>query len=481
MTNQLEQSGRSIDEIVNKTVFAVGIIRHPDLTQSYEKIDYFSSILTNIVSFSIKDSIESYYRTGTVVLSDRLGSRSSMPLTGNEIISIKYKNSLYSFENNIPSKVIHFRIFSIEEQDDDKEQNSNSGASLIKINLVEFPVFDMFSYNQIYKTFDEEVKISEYIDNMLSGIPNIKKHYDIDVESSRNDIKMNFWSPNWTVTKNIEYIKNFLLDEKNRGFWTLNVKNADKEGKKPIISCKSVLKYLEDKNYRNYGSLKTDNFYRKQNTDNNSNSNNKNDVDKTIKDFADDTQYAPLDYIFKKNIKWAEAMKFVSGLFGKTFSHYSFEDGSQYNSLDYNTFMNSYKSLGKYSPISLKNQSKNQWSYFDYLPHNNPKLVDAYNLNSFYYKQFKQLTMVIKTPLNQTRSNGEIANLILSAPLASGEIVDYMMSGKWLTWEVNDVILSNGASYSNVTLCRDSFWLVENKDKYLQELKSYEDKSVGGI
>jgi len=475
--NQLIKSGRTIDEIVNKTASIVGIIRMPDLNQNYEKINYFSTILSNVISFSIKDSIESYYRTATVILSDRLGTRSSMPLTGNEIISIKYKNDIYSFENNIPAKVIHFRVFDIEEVEDVKEQNSNAGATLIKIELVEFPVFDMFSYTQVYKTYEKEIGISDYLKEMLNGVPNLSKHYELDIDDSRSDLKMQFWSPNWTVTKNMEYLKNFLLDEKSRGFWYLNTSDATKEGKKPILKCNSILSFLENKNYRNYSSLKTDNYYRPPNKIDTS----ENSIDKSVKDFADDRQYAPLDYIFNRKIKWGNAMKYVSGLFGKTFAHYSFENGSQYNSLDYASFLKDYKSLGKYNPVALSAQNKNQWSYFDYLPHNNPAIVEAYNLNTFYFKQFKQLTMEIKTPLNQTRANGEIANIIIPAPKSSGEMVDYMMSGKWLTWEVNDIILANGTSYSKVTLCRDSFWLVDNKDKYLQEMNSYENSNLGGI
>jgi hypothetical protein len=473
--NQLIKTGRSIDELTNRAIYSVGITRPPDLNKFYENIDYFATNLTNVVSFNVKDSIESYYRTGTLLLSDRLGFRSSAPLTGNEIISVRYKNNIYSYENNIIPKVVHFRIFDIEEVLDTREQNGVSGATLIKIDLVEFPAFDMFSYNEVYKTFGEEVDISKYIRDMLNDAPNLSKHYDLEVDNSRTDLKMQFWSPNWSIIKNIEYLKNFLLDEKGRGFWMLNMLSPTKENKRPTLKYCSIFKYMEEKGVRNYGSLKTDNYYKPPNRP----PGDKNRIDKTIRDFKDDTQYAPLDYIQERSIKWGNAMKYLSGLFGKTFAHYSFEEGAQYNSLDYESFLKNYKSLGKYSPISLKNQTGNQWASFGSLPYNNPAIVEAYNMNSLYYNQFKQLMIELKTPLNQTRSNGEVANIILPKPDVTGQAVDFMMSGKWLTWEVNDYILADGTAYSTVVMCRDSFWLLDNKDKYLQELNSYEDSKVG--
>jgi hypothetical protein len=476
---QLLKTGRTIDEITNKAVYAVGIVRPPNLNNNYENINYFETTLSNVVSIEIRDSIESYYRTGTILLSDRIGFRSSAPLTGNEIISVKYKNNVYAFEDNIPSKIVHFRIFGVEEVEDPREQNSNPGCSLIKIDLVEFPAFDMLTYNEIYKTFAADVAISQYVRDMLSDITNLSKHYDIEVDKSKTDLTMPYYSPNWSPIKNIEYLKNFLLDEKSRGFWAMNVVDPEKEGKRPIIKFGSVLKYLEEKTARNYGSLKTDTFYKPPNRPGSVNEKNK--IDKTIRDFGDDRQYAPLDFIFERpSTKWGSAMKYLSGLFGKTFAHYSFEEGAQYNAMDYQSFLKNYKSLGKYSTISLKNQSGNQWASFGYLPHNNPAIVQAYNTNTFYYNQFKQLTMEIKTPLNQTRSNGEIANIILPVPQVTGNMVDFMMSGKWLTWEINDFILADGTAYSKITLCRDSFWLVDNKDKYLTEMSSYEDSKLGG-
>lgn len=473
----LLKTGRTIDEITNKAVYAVGIIRPPNLNNTYENINYFETTLSNVISITVKDSIESYYRTGTILLSDRLSFRSTAPLTGNEIISVKYKNNVYAYEDNIPPKVIHFRVFAIEEVEDLREANSNAGAKLIKIDLVEFPAFDMFSYNEVYKTFSEEVSIADYIRDMFNDIQNLNKHYEIDIDNSRTDLKMPFYSPNWSPIKNVEYLKNFLLDEKGRGFWMLNTLSPTKANKRPILRYCSIFKYLEEKSSRNYGSLKTDTYYKPPNRPGAASEKNK--IDKTIRDFAEDTQYAPLDYVFERNIKWGNAMKYLSGLFGKTFAHYSFENGAQYNSLDYASFLKNYKSLGKYSPISLKNQSGNQWSSFGGLPHNNPAIVEAYNMNSLYYNQFKQIMMSMKTPLNQTRSNGEIANVILPSPSNSGDMVDFMMSGKWLTWEVNDNILADGTAFSEVVVCRDSFWLVDNKDRYLMELNSYEDSKLG--
>lgn len=468
--------GRGIDELINKTILSVYISRVPDLATKHENIDYFNTVLTNVISIRIKDSTDSYFRTATLLLSDRVAFRMTAPLTGNEIISVKYKNHLYSTDASIPNKVIHFRVFDIEEYEDNTEQNSNNGAKFLKLELVEFPAFDFLSYNEVYKTSSREMPISDYIADMLNNIPNLKSHYDIDVEPCQSDLSMNFYSPNWTAVKNIEYLKKFMIDKNGRGMWSFNIESSDKDNKRPTMTFDSILSSLDSDGYRTYSSLKSDTYFKPPNRADGP----KTSIDKSIRSFADDKEYAPLDYIAEKNvIKWGNATKLMSGYIGKTMANYSFDTGANYSSIDYSSFIKNYKSLGKFSTLPANQKLGNQWSSFGYMPFNNSKLVEAYNKNTFFDSHFRQMCVQIKCPLNQTRKNGETAFLYLPNPPSSGEPYDTMMSGKWLTWDIDDYILGDGSSYSIITMYRDAFWIVNNKDKFLYELSSYEDARVG--
>lgn len=468
--------GRGIDELINKTVLSVYITRIGDLSEKHENINYFHTVLTNVISMRIKDSTDSYFRTATLLLSDRNSFRMIAPLTGNEIISVKYKNHLYSTTESIPHKVIHFRIFDVEEYEDNTEQNSNGGAKFIQLELVEFPAFDLLSYNEVYKTTSKDMVISDYIIDMLNNIPNLKNHYDINVDQCQSDLSMSFYSPNWTAVKNIEYLKRFMIDKKGRGMWSFNVEGSDKDNKRPTMSFNSILSSLDTDSYREYSSMKSDTYYKPPNRADGPDTS----IDKSIKSFSDDKNYAPLDYIAeKKIIKWGNASKLMSGYIGKTMANYSFDTGANYNAIDYTSFIKNYKSLGKFSTLPANHKLGNQWSSFGYSPFNNSKLVDAYNKNTFFNSHFRQMCIQIKCPLNQTRSNGETAFLYLPNPMSSGEPFDTMMSGKWLTWDIDDYIFGDGSSYSIITMYRDAFWILNNKDKFLQELSSYEDKRIG--
>ncbi len=66
-------------------------------------------------SFEVHSSINGLYRYGTLTLEDKYGIRESLPITGNEIITLAYNNGSRGSITSAQPVFIHFNIFNMEE------------------------------------------------------------------------------------------------------------------------------------------------------------------------------------------------------------------------------------------------------------------------------------------------------------------------------------------------------------------------------
>lgn len=462
--------GNNLQSLVNGTIFVVGIVRVPNFhLVDYQTIDYFQTILTNVISIKITHSIDSYFRTCEMIISNRSLFRYNTPLTGNEIISIKYKNALYTNDSNIEYKNIHFRILKVKEIDNPQEASSNPGSSFISLQLVEFPAFDYFAYNDIYYTQGGNLPVSQIVKNLLNSIPTLQKHYELQIGDSPTNYLMNYWSPSWTMIKNLNYLKQFLISKESNPYWVFNIISGKKDRMKPIIRFNSIYDFLNHKAGRTYSSVHSEVYFRPTNTDSG--------VNFSGTDGSKDFSYEPLEVIDNKEIEWGDAMKFLNGFNGRTFVVNDSKKGCRYipTNLD-NYYKNNVKAIGRFGTTPEVVKFGNNWSSLSHLPYDNQDMVDAYIKNRMAKAIFKQMFLTVKTAVNQTREVGEKSNVILPLPLRKQEQKDDdMMGGNWLTWQIDDYIVANGTSFSKVTFCRDSFWMMNDKDKYLQKLPSFED------
>ena len=464
----------SVDNVINHCEFEVSVIREPSVDDDHSDIEYFEGVIQNVLSIEIRESIDQFYRTGLVTLADRSSLRELLPLTGNEILSVSYKNRFHSSSADLKRKIIHFKIFHIEEYENLENRNARPGASYINLHLVEWPAFDFLS-TVVYQTFpishlvEGGEKGSTLVENLLKGIHGFENYYDIDVDPSPEDLRFhNFYIPRWTITKTLQYINDFMINQSGHPYYFFGIRsNPGGAGHKPTAMYHSIYSYFEGDHFRTYSTTKPDTLLTKpapsQVADNTENVNN------SIPRPEDDNNYDPLDTILGRQLDFGNSLNiFQKRTAGRTVLNYDYREGNQHKALDYRNFIKNYTTLGN-TMVNPKDMNfGNQWKVYETVPYNNEQMSDAFLKNRMARGTFKEMFMTATCPVNETRILGEKAALFLTTPIQE-RAIDYQMSGRWMTYSIVDIITSSGYATSEVTFARDSFWLTEG---------NYLDRSV---
>ncbi len=446
--------------------YEIGICKIPDLSAFvYEDVDFFAITLYDSYYIEIDQSLDMMFKTAKVVLPDRSGFRENYPLTGNEIITIRYRNS---GDIGGDEKIIHFRIFSVDEIPNIKEQ-TNKNSMLISLNLVEFPVFDFLMDNKVYLSYEwgenninGSTSIEKIIEDTLNAVPNLLNWYDIEIDptlKSQDDL-FNFFVPNWTPMKVIKYLSKYAIKESNRnqGLYTFTTDHSTGEGIRPKLVFKSVYSYLEEDVARNYGSLHESVFG--------------SDGD-DVEGYAEEFEYAPTEYIKNKRIEFSDSSKQIfSRLSGSTVSTFSYINDNKYLAFNYSDFLSSYNSFLGTLGVHGVNYG-NQWSDFSYSPLTNESQIKSLYVNKYSNKTMKSVSCTIQTHVNQLRKVGEKVELDLKSNSETGK--DEMMGKSWLTWSIKDVILQSGEGSSQVIFYKDSFEDVRGDPGNLPDISSEVD------
>lgn len=471
-TEQVSQYG-SVDNVINYCEFEVSVIRQPSLDSDHSDVSYFENVLTNVISIEVRESVDQFYRTAAVTIADRSSLREIIPLTGNEVVSVSYKNRLHSSISSLKRKIIHFKIFHIEEHENLENRSSRAGGSYITLHLVEWPAFDFLS-SIIYQTFpishmpEQGEKASTLVENMLKGIHGFENFYDISVDASPDTLRFNnFWVPRWTISKTLQYIAQFMISANSQPYYFFGIRSSPEGGgSKPKAFFHSIYSYFNSEHFRTYSTSKPDSLMNKvapSTVGDTSEQNGK------LPKPEDDTNYDPLDYIAAKSIEFGNANKvFQNMLHGRTIVNYDYREGNQHRSLDYRNFMKNYTTLGPTLAHPTDMNFGNQWKIYETVPYNNEGMTEAYLRNKMARGAFKESFLTAICPVNETRTLAEKAALLLPSPIKDRPI-DFQMSGRWMTYSVIDIIAANGFATSQVTFARDSFWLTEG---------SYLDRSV---
>lgn len=457
----------SVDNVINYCEYEVSLIRKPSVEETHEDIDYFAGVLQNVISFEVRESIDQFYRTGVVTLSDRSSLRDILPLTGNEIITIAYKNTMHSAVSSLKRKIVHFKIFHIEEYENTQDRSARNGGSYINLHLVEWPIFEFLS-TSVYKTFptshtpDGGVKASTLIETLLKSIKGFENYYDISVDPTPDDFKFhNFYIPNWTITKSLQYISQFLVNKDNYPYYVFGIRSSPEGlGHKPLAYYSSIFSFFDTPHYRLYSTTKPDTLLNKPSPSNvgGSDENSRNTIPKP----EEDDNYHPLDYIQNRDIEFGNMNRYFQGLLaGRTVLNYDYNEGNSYTALDYRNFMKTYKTLGLTMPIPLDyNGYGNQWKNYDTVAYNNQDMAKGYVSNKMARGTFKEMFFNASCPVNETRMLAEKAALLLPTPIKD-RAIDYQMSGRWMTYAIVDIVTASGFATSQVTFARDSFWLTD--------------------
>lgn len=401
----------------------------------------FNYLITDYVdNFSIYDTLDSMFRTATMIISDPVNWRTIAPFTGHEIITIAYKNGLTNSDTK--EKIIHFRVSNIRE-----EQNTttlSSGHKRLIVNLVEFPAFHFLTSNQYYKSYpvDENntpnIKISDIIKDMLQNIKYFNLWYDIEIEETLKD-NISVFIPNWIPMKVVNFCKKYAISEKDKyPNYTFHIGNTGTKDK-PIIYFKPIFSFIDDRNkFRPYGLTfqdinKEDTFNTKQIT------------------------YSPIDTIHAYSFQYFDA-KATNYFSGNTDFIFDYSEDNEYICTDYKKYLErEYKGINKFViyPISYGNQ----WSTFNrsgWHKKEGEMLIkgELYNeyannilLNGIYCEAMSCVF--------EGRNTGERAEIIFNINDAN-KTYDEMFSGAWLTWSVEDHF-SLGKCFSSIKFINDSF------------------------
>lgn len=448
------------------------INRGPYLTDILpDKLFSDKNKLGSPVEMEMHSSINGFYRFGYVTLYDETGVRESFPLTGNEIITVVYKNV---FRDNtgyaaLPL-IIHFNIFDIEEviANPDQHNSRKFNGKLLKFHLIEAPFF--LKYND--KSWQVAFGKSESYILPKSNSPGVqsngmlvhdifykhmKEHLKLVTDNTKDDMieldfqkmntKFHFISPSWKSQKIFSYILEYTKDANDYGnvkfFPTTNIKSS-----RPIVHLKSLNYMFKDpNNVPTIFSL----------VDPSAMSNNANAIGMKT-----------LNLILMYKFLMYDLSSLPSGMGGGKLLNYDYSTGKYFTHYDTYTESNKKKGNSYFSNYGL-------WS--DRISNENAKQfyvgrIDKENavgyLNNKLIKNRHQLRCEMMTYVDEKIQPGD--KILVTFPSGMSELnkeqqshlFDEHMSDEWIVEEIVDRV-ENGSGARKMTCIKDSFFNVYGK------------------
>lgn len=479
-----EEQPNADHTLLQQTVnYTVGICRVDTLDKSYDSIDWFEYVLPSVVMFEVIESMEMHFKTGKCLIYDPSKIRKQIPITGNEVITIKYRNALHG--SDTPPKIVHFRIFNVQETQDDLKPNYPH-LSYLMLNLIEFPAFEMFAIPHIYKTWDWEddgentqgVVISDAVKELLEdSVHNFKNWWDLEVDdtTSEDEDKVLFYSPNWTVMQSINYLSQFAQKQgKKYPNYYFKTVQPDEEGKKPKIHFKSIYSSMEG-GARPYQTQEPEQMYRNTVTG---------EEGPQKPEPEDGDTFDPVDTILQYSFDWGNSNQLYANISGETLINWDAKESVHYLAYDFEKFINEYKGLGFYSTWMDKpgrDKKGVQWNRFYACPWKKKKQAQNFMRNSMFRKYFNNsIKVATKCHVNALRKCGENSRLFFTN-YENEERIDLMFSGNWICWEIRDIIHGSGNAASEITFLKDSFFVEpENPSNYVKKIDSFDDGQGAG-
>lgn len=463
VSDQREASGSVFDSVMSAQ-YLVYITRIKDWTTvNYENAEFEGRVLDTVMKIEVRDSLDMYYRTATVYLYDRNSMREWFPLTGNEIITIKYKNLVAPTRNGqegYVDKIYHFSILNLGETQNPQEYNK--GSNLLVLNLVEAPAYQLYTNNTIYKSFDWYSKgvnsrgAGSFYDLMTSvydSIPAFRNWYDIEIEDvvKRDDgqkPRMNFFIPNWTPMKALNYCRMFAVNQKGYPYFVCHIQPPTLEGVKPTIQLKSIYTYMEESGIHKFSETFAQQLYR-------STIGEKPEAPQNLQEqFAEDS-YDITNTIRNRAFQYFDRTRTAfAQLSGETFATFDYVSGNNFYGFDYFEYMKTYKGLGNYQMHSF--DYGNQWG--NYRSHT---YTDQYRMKCMMLNKYAKntigsgMTCILDCTLNHLRRVGELAYIPCKSA-KQDEFFDNMMSANWLIWGQIDEMYDSHAK-STVMCIKDGF------------------------
>jgi len=413
------------------------------LFDNFDPKKKYDNVISEVIAMEIHSSIESFYRYGFVVIPDRIGMRESLSLTGNEIITVRYSNSVAT--SLVPPKSIHFNIYDMEEVALNNEYKDRYTNKAIKLHLIEAPFFLTYNmkvwskvYGKDYGTAQETLKLNKIFENHLINDLKITNTNIVSLDLNDMSTDMYWINPSWKSQKMFSYLLQFARDTNNNG----NVKfftTSDVFEDKIILNLKSVNQMFDVKNLYQYTIV---------------------NVGPLEQSGLDVGQRAPksLNHIIDFKLKSYDLLSLTSGLPGGYIYNRDYLSNKRFIQLD--NYASTNRTEKYFSNNALWLEDISAWDNAAYTIGSMPiNLAKAY-LNNKIIDQKYQLKCLADCYLNHERNCGDKVNIIF--PPAGGAIdnakyIDEHMSGDWIIQEMIDVI-TNNRGYTNITFIKDSFY-----------------------
>lgn len=440
-----------IDEVDISTYLNVG----PYMDQ-YNADNFFreDNIFGKPISMEIHSSIESMYRYGKISFEDTAGVRESLPLTGGEILTVLYKNTITGDSpQQFTGRVIHFNIFDMTEEQVRPTSSKQERFTRKKIvfHVIEAPFYLKYNGQPFLRSFGKDfgdgITEAPRIDEIFTDIftNNLKMNTDF-IEYDFHKMSKNiypFTMPHWKPQKFFKYLLEYARDENDYG----NVKlftSSNPETGFIKLNLKSILGmyknpnrgYIHEYSLTDEGSL--ENSIANQNISVRRN----------------------LNQIYYYNFLTYDLTSLTTGLPGAGLSNYNYINGGYF--IQYDDYRNSNLRNPYFQNYGLWNEDiSNRFNtgfYKGPLPEQTGKdFLNNRIIDDNYQIRCEALCMV-----NEEIEVGDVIYLpFLSSMVQFSEgqsqLLDVQMSGAWLIQDMVDIV-NYGKGYRKYTLIKDSFF-----------------------
>jgi len=408
-------------------------------------------------------SINGAYRYGYITIFDDGGIREALPLTGNEIISIMYRNPFNetlskSLGSSLPSDftsnpmIVHFNIYDIEEIPyyGNSDESRRFTTKLLKLHLIESPFFLLYNstlWQKAYGSPSSKVKINEIFEKHLIDdlkIYNKANKYNIvELNINKMSTEMNFIIPSWKSQQTFSYLLDFCKDDQGFG----NVKFFNTTNRKTsniIVNLKSLNNMMQNPTYREFSLLN----------------------ESPLMDLKKDPgkiNNRTLNEILKYKFVYYDLSSVTSGLGGGYMLNFDYKNSQYYTLYDTYEESNKKKENSYFSNFGLWRDEISNENSRQYFISEFPKNVAKKYLNNKITKNKHQIKCEIVTYLDETIQVGDKILIAFISGMTElqrdkqNHLFDEHMTDEWLVEEINDTY-KEGKCIRKMTIIKDSFF-----------------------
>jgi hypothetical protein len=398
-----------------------------------------------VCGFEIQDSMEMAFKVGNLYIRFTEDFQKMVQFTGNDFFVINYASSFEINKTLSPTKNVVFRVVGITEEVPAEIENANEKykSQLMCLSLAESPFFDLL-VSQYHGVTFPWIDDSELMDQGYDGISGILTEYlqnllnkhsldlilNIEDTDDTLDItkNINFYSPNWTPLKTINYIKRF-ASSLIGGYSYYNLNCRDN----------TINIYSIDSLYNSKINTAATTTYMSRDYFNNPN------AKYTISNYS--------NLILHHKYNWYNGNDIAfNGFGGQTNYTKGFKGNHKFIAFDFREYKKEETPKDPYWLYSQKHGD--QWSDMRYCPYDKPHLIKNLNRYNYSKKLFSSVVVEVVTYISSLRSIGDVSRMLI--PSSKG-IIDANFNDNLMLWSIVDKVGLGKNAVSKLTFKKNSF------------------------